>query len=66
MHLRSIFLLYFVLPQVKYSNDHRSIAVSLKETAPGGARTAKVGLPYDPDLLDHLVIFQTLLELCTM
>ena len=29
--------------------------VTTKATAPGGARTEKVGLPFDPDLFDHMV-----------
>ena len=27
----------------------------VKETAPGGERWEKVGLPFDPDLFDHMV-----------
>lgn len=53
-----LFLVFFGVFQVKYSYDHRSVTVNLKESAPGGARAVKVGLPYDPDLLDHLVIPQ--------
>ena len=41
--------------QVKYSNDKRAVIVTTKATAPGGARTEKVGLPFDPDLFDHMV-----------
>ena len=29
--------------------------MTTKENAPGGKRTEKVGLPYDPDLFDHMV-----------
>ena len=29
--------------------------VTTKEDAPGGKRTEKVGLPYDPDLFDHML-----------
>ena len=29
--------------------------VTTKANAPGGKRTEKVGLPYDPDLFDHMV-----------
>jgi cell division protease FtsH len=31
------------------------VSVTTKASAPGGARTERVGLPYDPDLFDHLV-----------
>ncbi|KAL4452773.1 hypothetical protein ABPG75_008435 [Micractinium tetrahymenae] len=40
---------------VKYSDDRRSVWVTTKATAPGGARTDKVALPFDPELFDHLV-----------
>ena len=39
----------------RYTLDRRSILVTTKATAPGGARTEKVGLPFDPDLFDHMV-----------
>ena len=29
--------------------------VTTLASAPGGARTEKVGLPFDPDLFDHMV-----------
>ncbi|GMH43653.1 hypothetical protein BSKO_11575 [Bryopsis sp. KO-2023] len=48
--------------KVKYTSDHRSVVVDLKESAPGGARQVKVGLPYDPDLFDHLVANQVYIE----
>ena len=35
--------------------DARSVWVTTKATAPGGARTEKVGLPFDPDLYHHMV-----------
>ncbi len=41
--------------QVKYTSDKRSVWVTTNEKAPGGVRTEKVGLPYDPDLFDHMV-----------
>lgn len=41
--------------QVKYAGDKRSVMVTTKATAPGGMRTEKVGLPFDPDLFDHMV-----------
>jgi len=41
--------------KVKFTADGRSAFVSTKENAPGGARTEKVGLPYDPDLMHHLI-----------
>lgn len=43
------------IERVRYAEDHRSVYVTTKATAPGGARTEKVGLPYDPDLFDHLI-----------
>ena len=41
--------------KVRYTMDRRSVIVTTKENAPGGVRTEKVGLPFDPDLFDHLV-----------
>ncbi|BDA40994.1 ATP-dependent zinc metalloprotease FTSH, chloroplastic [Coccomyxa sp. Obi] len=41
--------------KVKYTSDKRSVWVTTNEKAPGGVRTEKVGLPYDPDLFDHMV-----------
>ena len=29
--------------------------LTTKANAPGGQRTEKVGLPYDPELFDHMV-----------
>lgn len=29
--------------------------MTTKANAPGGQRTEKVGLPYDPELFDHMV-----------
>ena len=41
--------------QVRNTFDRRAVWVTTKENAPGGKRTEKVGLPYDPDLFDHMV-----------
>ena len=40
--------------QVKFSNDYKTVEVQTTETAPGGARTERVALPYDPDLYHHM------------
>jgi hypothetical protein len=40
---------------VRYTADRRSVWVTTKASAPGGVRTQKVGLPYDPDLFDHML-----------
>ncbi len=40
---------------VRYTADRRSVFVKTKASAPGGARVEKVGLPYDPELFDHLI-----------
>ncbi|PSC74371.1 ATP-dependent zinc metalloprotease chloroplastic [Micractinium conductrix] len=40
---------------VRFADDRRSVRIVTKASAPGGARTEKVGLPFDPDLFDHLV-----------
>ena len=40
---------------VRYTADRRSVLVKTRASAPGGARVEKVGLPYDPELFDHLV-----------
>ena len=36
--------------------------MTTKDTAPGGRRTEKVGLPYDPDLFDHMVAHGVAIE----
>ena len=41
--------------QAQYTADKRSVLVTTKDTAPGGRRTEKVGLPYDPELYDHMM-----------
>lgn len=38
--------------------------VTTRATAPGGARTEKVGLPFDPDLFDHMVEHGVVIEVC--
>lgn len=48
--------------QVKYAADKRTVMVTTKATAPGGARTEKVGLPFDPDLFDHMVVHGVVVE----
>ena len=40
---------------VEFSPSGGDVRVELKASAPGGARAVKVGLPYDPAFLDHLV-----------
>jgi cell division protease FtsH len=47
---------------VQYTADRRSVFVKTKSTAPGGARTEKVGLPYDPELFDHLIRHGTYIQ----
>jgi cell division protease FtsH len=47
---------------VRYTPDRRSVIVRTKASAPGGARTEKVGLPYDPELFDHLIKHGTYIE----
>ncbi|KAK9810298.1 hypothetical protein WJX72_008286 [[Myrmecia] bisecta] len=43
------------IDKVVYTADKRAVWVTTKPSAPGGVRTEKVGLPYDPDLFDHMV-----------
>ncbi|GAB4815168.1 hypothetical protein N2152v2_002214 [Parachlorella kessleri] len=43
------------IDKVKYTDDRRSVVVTTKASAPGGVRTAKVGLAFDPDLFDLMV-----------
>lgn len=50
------------IERVRYAADKRSVMVTLKATAPGGARTEKVGLPFDPDLFDHMVEHGVVIE----
>lgn len=47
---------------IRYTPDRRSVYVRTKASAPGGARTEKVGLPYDPELFDHLINHGTYIE----
>ncbi|KAL3153794.1 hypothetical protein ABBQ32_013378 [Trebouxia sp. C0010 RCD-2024] len=54
------------IERVKYAADKRSIMVTTKATAPGGARTEKVGLPFDPDLFDHMVEHGVVIEANTI
>jgi len=51
------------IDKVKITADGRSAYVTTKESAPGGRRTEKVGLPYDPDLMHHLIQHGVELEL---
>lgn len=44
-----------VCVQVKYAWDVRSVWVTTRPSAPGGERTEKVGLPFDPDLYEHML-----------
>jgi hypothetical protein len=48
--------------QVEFTHDKRAVTVTTKDTAPGGRRTEKVGLPYDPDLFDHMVSHGVVVE----
>eukprot|EP00210_Caulerpa_lentillifera_P005084 g4856.t1 len=48
--------------KARYSKDNRSLKVSLKASAPGGAREVKVGLPYDPDLYHFLLRHNVFIE----
>lgn len=48
--------------QVRYTNDKRAVMVTTEASAPGGARTEKVGLPFDPDLFDHMVEHGVVIE----
>eukprot|EP00803_Ostreobium_quekettii_P010009 evm.model.scf_768.7 EVM.evm.TU.scf_768.7 scf_768:46516-52162(+) len=41
--------------KVQYTRDYRSLWVDLKDSAPGGAQRIKIGIPFDPDLMNHLV-----------
>ncbi|KAI7835886.1 hypothetical protein COHA_010231 [Chlorella ohadii] len=43
------------IDHARYSHDRRTIYVTTKANAPGGVRTEKVGLPFDPDLYDHML-----------
>lgn len=43
------------IESIRYTADRRSVLVKTRASAPGGARVEKVGLPYDPELFDHLV-----------
>lgn len=43
------------LLQVRFSQDYKTAEVQTTADAPGGARTERVGLPYDPDLFHHMV-----------
>lgn len=55
MHRKSACRVNGLKSQVKFSNDYKTVEVQTLDTAPGGARTEKVALPYDPDLYHHMV-----------
>jgi len=40
---------------VQPTMDQRSLVVRTRDSAPGGARTERVGMPYDEELFDHLL-----------
>ena len=42
------------IQKARFSYDRRNLFVTTKPTAPGGQRTEMVGLPADPELMDHL------------
>lgn len=44
------------IDKAKYTSDRRSLIVTTKPSAPGGERTCKVGIPFDPELFDHLTL----------
>ncbi|DBA75980.1 TPA: hypothetical protein ACH3X2_008914 [Trebouxia sp. C0005] len=50
------------IARVRYTDDKRAVMVTTEATAPGGARTEKVGLPFDPDLFDHMVQHGVVIE----
>jgi cell division protease FtsH len=43
------------IEKVRYTPDRRALIVETKKNAPGGKRIEKVGIPFDPDLFDHMV-----------
>jgi len=51
---------------VVFTADKRAVRVTTKDTAPGGRRTEKVGLPYDADLFDHMVSHGVVIEVSTI
>jgi len=48
--------------RARYGKDERTLMVTLKETAPGGAREVKIGLPYDPELYNHMLMHDVFIE----
>ncbi len=55
-----------VCGQVKYTTNKQSLWVTTKDSAPGGRRTEKVGLPYDPELFDHMVLHGVVVEVSVL
>lgn len=51
-----------LVERVAYTDDRRAVDVTTKAQAPGGKRTERVGLPYDPDLFDHLLAHGVVIE----
>ncbi len=41
--------------QISFARDYKTAKVTTTADAPGGARTEKVALPFDPDLYHHIV-----------
>ena len=50
------------IQKARFAYDKRNVFVTTKPTAPGGQRTEMVGLPPDPNLLDHLVTHGVFIE----
>ena len=50
------------IQKAKFSIDRRNLFVTTKPEAPGGRRTEKIGLPPDPDLMDHLTAHGVFVE----
>jgi ATP-dependent 26S proteasome regulatory subunit len=52
------------IDKVKLTDDKRALWVTTKHNAPGGPKSSKVGIPFDPQLPDHLLTHRVKIEDC--
>jgi len=50
------------IEKVQFTNDYRSLWVKTKANSPGGSCLIKVAIPFDPQLLDHLLLHRVKVE----
>jgi ATP-dependent metalloprotease FtsH len=48
--------------RVRFTDDKRAFWVTTKANAPGGVRVEKIGIPFDPQLPDHLLMHRVQID----